>query len=153
MQPLVRRSLALVALSCVLLTANLAGCRSKKAETFQVTGTVKLTDGTPLEGGRLLFRPEGETVYAAKGDVRSDGTFELSTFGIGDGAVAGAHRVMVLPPVPEGFMDEPRTTPGTRLAIDLKYQSLRTSPLEFTVEPGGENHFDIAVEPLKRRGK
>jgi hypothetical protein len=127
----------------------MSGCSKSKAPTYQVTGTVKLADGTPLEGGRLLFRPEAETVYAAKGEIHADGTFELSTFGIGDGAVAGTHRVMVLPPVPEGFMDEPHTTPGTKLAINRKYQSLRTTPLQFTVEPGGENHFDIVVEPLK----
>lgn len=131
--------------------AGAAGCSEGKAPTYQVTGTVKLPDGTPLDGGRILFRPEGETVHAAKGDIRSDGSFELSTFGLADGAVAGTHKVMVLPPVPEGFMDEPRATPGTTLAIDMSYQNLRTSPLEYTVEAGGENHYDIVVQPLKKR--
>lgn len=146
-------TLRYVVLSCSLAgsVVGLSGCSEGKAPTYQVTGTVKLPDGTPLDGGRLLFRPEGDTVHAAKGDIRSDGSFELSTFGLADGAVEGVHKVMVLPPVPEGFMDEPKTTPGTTLAIDLSYQSLRTTPLQYTVEAGGENHFDIVVKPLKKR--
>jgi hypothetical protein len=137
----------------IALILGFMGCSSGKQPTYQVTGTVKLSDGTPLEGGRILFRPEGEMIVAAKGDIRADGSFELSTYGLGDGAVAGEHHVMVLPPVPEGFMDEPRTTPGTKLAIDRSYQSLRTTPLKYKVMPGGENHFDIVVQPLKVRKK
>lgn len=112
-----------------------------------------MPDGTPLAGGRLLFRPEGETVYAGKGEIGADGAFELSTFGISDGAVAGTHKVMVLPPTPEGAMDDVRKAAANSLRIDLSYQSLRTTPLEFTVEAGGDNHFDIVVQPLKVRGK
>lgn len=145
------RSLFSYCFMAVILATG--GCSSGKAPTFQVTGTVKLPDGTPLEGGRILFRPEGETVYAAKGEVRADGSFELSTFGLGDGAVAGKHAVMILPPVPEGFMDDPHETRGTKLAIDLGYQNLRTTPLKYTVEAGGENHFDIVVQPLKAQKK
>jgi hypothetical protein len=127
------------------------GCSSGKAPTYAVTGTVKLPDGTPLAGGRILFRPEGETVYAAKGEIGADGSFELSTFGLSDGAVAGTHKVMVLPPTPEGAMDDIRKAAASALRIDLSYQSLRTSPLEYTVKPGGNNHFDIVVAPLKVR--
>ena len=138
----------------VVILTGLAGCSGRgQAPTYQVTGTVKLSDERPLAGGRILFRPESDRAFTARGEIRDDGSFDLSTFGLGDGAVAGKHRVMILPPVPEGFMDEPRSTPGTELAISLKYQSLRTSPLEFTVEPGGENHFDIVVEPLIKKRK
>jgi hypothetical protein len=112
---------------------------------------VKLPDGTPLAGGRILFRPEGETVYAAKGEIGADGSFELSTFGMSDGAVAGTHKVMVLPPMPEGAMEDARKAAASAMRIDLSYQSLRTTPLEYTVTPGGDNHFDIVVETLKVR--
>ena len=138
-------------LSLAVLLAVAGGCSSGKAPTYAVTGTVKLPDGTPLTGGRLLFRPEGETVYAAKGEIGADGSFELSTFGLSDGAVAGTHKVMVLPPTPEGAMDDVRKAAASALRIDLRYQSLRTTPLEYTVTPGGTNHFDIVVEPLKVR--
>lgn len=140
---------------CCLLVflLSITACSSSKAPTYDVTGTVKLPDGTPLAGGRILFRPDGETVYAGRGEIREDGTFELSTFGASDGAVAGTHKVMVLPPTPEGAMDDVRKRTANALQIDLSYQSLRTTPLEYKVEPGGENHFDIVVEPLKTRRK
>ncbi len=139
----------------LLAMGLLAGCSGRgRAPTYEVTGTVKLPDGTPLAGGRIMFRPAGDSdvTFAARGEIREDGTFELSTFGLGDGAVAGKHKVMVLPPTPDELMDNPRANVGPRLFIDLSYQSLRTTPLEYRVaDDGTVNHFEIVVEPPKRK--
>lgn len=49
--------------------------------------------GKPLEFGSVLFQPDvGPT---ARGIIQPDGTFRLSTYGNGDGAVLGTHRVQI----------------------------------------------------------
>jgi hypothetical protein len=134
-------------------TCLLVGCSGGgPAPTFYVTGTVKLPNETPLDGGRILFRPEGGK-HSARGDIQADGTFELTTFKTGDGAVAGTHKVLITPELPEGFMDEPAARVGYRPPIDQRYQSVKSTPLEFTVTGEGSNHFDIVVEPPKRSNR
>lgn len=142
---------SIIWLSCFLTTACLlAGCsRGGPAPTFYVTGTVKLSDETPLSGGRVLFRPTSGK-HSARGDVQEDGTFELTTFKSGDGAVAGPHKVMITPALPKDFMDEPAARAGYRSPIDQRYQGVSSTPLEFTVTDEGSNHFDIVVEPPTR---
>ena len=124
--------------------------------TYPVTGTVKLSDGTPLSGGRILLRPDEDSKYAARGDIGEDGSFTLTTFKLGDGATAGTHRIMVTPPIARESLDAAaRKTKRPRPMIDPKYESLTKSPLTILVVSDGssENHFDLVVEPpsSKRR--
>ena len=121
------------------------GCSNQPAPTYPAGGIVKLADGTPLEGGQILFRP-GEGEYSARANIGADGTFQLKTFESGDGAVAGAHQVMVTPGVTEEDIEN-AVARAQQPLFHPKYQSLRTSPLEFTVEPAGENQFEIILDP------
>ena len=132
-------------IAATLLT--ITGCSEGGPEaTYSVSGTVKLPDSTPLNGGQILFRPiKGK--HSARGEIQEDGSFELSTFGSGDGAVAATHRVVITPPLPEDFMDEPAVQRRYRSPIDQRYQSVRTTTLEYAVTSDGPNHFDIVVEP------
>ncbi len=138
-------------------TVVLAGCSGNSpATTFQVSGTVKLSDGQPLTAGRILFRPDKDSKYSARGGINQDGAFELTTFKEGDGAIAGVHKVMITPEVDRAALDEPAATrKREKPVIDIQYQSLQRTPLEVTVTADGssENHFDLVVEPPRSRQK
>ena len=62
-------------------------------KTVPVKGRITYR-GKPLVQGTVTFEPE-DTGREASGDIGPDGTFVLTTFTDGDGAVPGIHRVRV----------------------------------------------------------
>ena len=64
--------------------------------TYKTTGKVLFSDGKLLEGGTIVFESVDHPV-TARSVIGLDGTFTLSTYGKGDGAVAGKHRVAISP--------------------------------------------------------
>ena len=48
--------------------------------------------GKPLTQGEIMFQPVSGTMFA-HGTIKRDGSFQLTTFTPGDGAVVGTHRV------------------------------------------------------------
>lgn len=70
---------------------TVAGCH-RGPQMAQVTGKV-VYNGQPLTFGTVAFQPPSG--QPAVGDIQSDGTFALSTYRPGDGAVVGKHRVRV----------------------------------------------------------
>ena len=105
-----------------------------------VRGTVKLADGKPAAGSQVVFEggPEGKKV-SARGDVRDDGSFELSTFRPGDGVPPGKYQVQVNPP-PMVNAEAAYVSP-----FNAKYGNFQTSGLEFEVKAGQRNEFPIQV--------
>ncbi|MEM8734014.1 MAG: hypothetical protein AAGG44_07325, partial [Planctomycetota bacterium] len=115
----------------------LSGCGSgiKKFPTAPVTGVV-MCDGKPVPMAMVFFEPiaEGEEAMVGKpGFSRADaeGKFTLSTYGDGDGAVIGKHRVRVdTPPtgIPDGcncqFSD----------SVDVMQVEIKDGVNEFTVD-------------------
>ena len=63
------------------------------APTFPVKGKVTYR-GKPLTQGSVTFEPDGAG-KEANGPIQPDGTFILTTYKPGDGAVAGLHRVAI----------------------------------------------------------
>jgi len=124
-----------------LAMASLVGCEAAVA-THPVTGSVVLADGSPAGGGIIKFRttsPEGETVKA-HGQIQPDGTFQLTTFNDGDGALAGEHQVILFSPA-TGDDGGAAAVPS----FPQKYRKYDTSGLTFQVEPG-ENNFVIELK-------
>jgi hypothetical protein len=124
----------------------LAGC-SSGPKTYPVEGTVVFKDGTPFPGGLVEFEPvtaDPKLRVNARGAVQPDGTFRLTTFKEGDGAVEGQHRAVVLPPAPPNLVED-RTKPPPPLILDRRFMSYDTSGLQFTVTQG-LNRFTIEVE-------
>jgi hypothetical protein len=78
---------------------------------------------------------------SASGPIRPDGTFVLGTHREGDGAVAGKHRVLVVPPLPPRLEEKNLPPP----AIHPRFQNFDTSQLEFVVGPD-QTDFTIVVE-------
>lgn len=89
-----RAFVALAALSLMLCS----GCGGSSQATpataiVRVKGTITFK-GKPLTRGQVQFEPKdaGRDAY---GKIQPDGTFVLTTFKEGDGAVKGVHRVSV----------------------------------------------------------
>jgi len=115
-----------------------AGCADDgRPPRYPVSGTLKLKDGTSLEDVTVLFRSiDGDQTARAR--VLTDGTFRLTTFDKYDGAVAGAHRVQVMPMRnPDGSFVIP---------VHPKYLNYIKSKLQYEVKPEEDNHFDIVIE-------
>jgi len=91
-----RRVFPLAALSAFALSACI-GCGSSGADTaaklIPVKGKVTVK-GEPLSAGTVRFEPD-DFGRPASGNLKSDGTFVLSTLKEGDGVVAGHHRVSI----------------------------------------------------------
>jgi hypothetical protein len=78
-----------------LLPVSGCGSSSGSGPATVVPAKGKVTyKGQPLTQGDITFEPI-ENGREANGSIKPDGTFELTTFKQGDGAVAGKHRVSV----------------------------------------------------------
>jgi hypothetical protein len=79
----------------LLLLLGAVGCGGG---LYPVRGKVTYKDGTPLTKGLVVFESSTRTPpITARGDIRADGSYELSTFKPADGAPAGKYRVLVSP--------------------------------------------------------
>jgi hypothetical protein len=121
----------------------LSGCHESPYELARVRGTVTI-DSQPLTFGRVMFAPtaKGDGIDAGKpalGPLQPDGTFVLTTYQDGDGAVVGDHWVTVI----GGGRDQATATPGVASAIPPFTRF--TVPTKQTVVAGQENEIDIRV--------
>ena len=81
-----------------------AGCGERRPPTFPVSGELFSKDGKPAAGAVVYFHPETAIVDSENpatsprpsGKVAEDGKFEISTFGLKDGAPAGKYRLSVV---------------------------------------------------------
>jgi hypothetical protein len=128
--------------SCLALLGPLlvgsTGCGS--GSIYPVQGKVVFKDGTPLQGGIVVFESVDNDRVIARGDIEPDGTFSLGTRKRGDGALAGPHRVLVSPP----FLANAEARRGPRL-IHPRFENFETSGLVLKVEKQA-NDFTIEVD-------
>ena len=125
------------ALATLLLSAMIAGCGPSLQP---VRGKVTLPDGKPAAGSQVVFESaQKENKISARGDVREDGSYELSTFKPGDGVPPGKYKVQVNPP-PMVNAEAAYVSP-----FNAKYSNYQTSGLEFEVRSGQRNEFPIQV--------
>jgi hypothetical protein len=127
-------------LMCGLLA--LAGCGRGY---YPVHGTVSLEDGKPLDKGMVVFESADGT-QMARGAIRPDGSYQLSTARPGDGVKPGRYRVLVNPMDLSDVPDEQKVLP-----FDVKYTRLATSGLEVEVK-AEDNDLPIKLtRPARRR--
>lgn len=136
----------------ILITVSLgasSGCgRGYEREVGRVTGTVTC-DGKLLTSGVVNFTPvevksgegltEEDFAKGARGEIQSDGSYELSTYHQGDGAAVGVHEVRVMQVDPEDD-DAPIVNGGFACSREV---------LRFSVEPG-RNTIDISMSTRNR---
>ncbi len=137
----------------VLMAGLLIGCGgSDHEETAPVTGKVTLK-GTPVTKGRIAFYPsQGRP---AMGAIQSDGTYSLTTFDQGDGALLGKHRVTITASETVGGVSMGTSVEEElKLAMEAtsyeqaktiwlvpqKYSNRKTSKLQAEVVSGSNTH-------------
>jgi len=141
---------------CLILP--LSGCQGDgKPEVAPTTGVVTY-DGEPVAKASVAFVPMGEAPNAI-GTTDDEGRFTLTTFNPGDGAVVGAHRVIVVPHNPNleqlsGDMSDPNEYLAAvaeaearekQSSLPPRYASVETTDLTVTVKPGTENELSLKL--------
>ena len=125
--------------SVVFVIVTVVGCGPG---TYPVEGQVVFTDGKAareLSGGAVEFRSlEVQPAVSARGLIRDDGSFSVTTHKPGDGAVAGRHRVLITPPIVLATKsDVPAAGPAggpLKQLVDPRVTAFETSGLEVVVE-------------------
>lgn len=126
-----------------LLVFNAFGCSDDANKTYPVRGIVRFPDGKVLRDGSIEFEIMGrDEPVTATGMIGPDGSFELGTFELDDGAFAGKHRVVVISDYVIGNgAERPGLIPES--ALDPRYRDYRRSGLVHEVKPQSNN---IVVE-------
>ena len=124
--------LALSSLAC-------ASCGSGGHEpVYQVTGKV-LFSGKPAPGAVVVFHSTGDKKASdvhPQGTVGDDGTFQISTYDLNDGAPAGSYDITVTwtKPIHPGEKDEVSLLP-------IRYVRPQSSGLHAQVKPEATNNL------------
>ena len=133
----------------VVVVLCLTGC-GKKAK---VTGTVKFSDGTPLNVGTVNYTDGTNLV---RGEIQPDGPFEMRTFTPGAGVLKGSYKVYLTETLqfgatgkrvlkgPNGEEIEMEVIGNTTSTIDPKYSDPEQSGM--TIDVKGNMTYDITIE-------
>ncbi len=76
----------------VLLCVAISGCGQRYPQTHPVSGTITY-QGQPVTAGTIVFYPEQGR--SATSSIEADGSYRLTTFRPGDGALPGRHTVTI----------------------------------------------------------
>ena len=133
----------------LVLIASLAatGCGNNVA-TVPVSGSVVFRDGTSPQFGSVELESD-DRQFTAKGKIERDGSFVLSTFQNGDGAVVGKHRAIVMQLVISDGVSKTQHHHGH--TVHPKHAKYETSGLQAEVAPDGPNRLTLAVEAAPSR--
>jgi hypothetical protein len=119
-----------------------------------VRGTVSF-GGRAVTSGALVFSPipknENEPPgKSATGDIQPDGSFQLSTHELHDGAVVGRHRVRFIPALDDEDeeVDDDGDSDTDRGPI-RKFADLAL-PADYEVEVQSDKDNELSVELVKR---
>jgi hypothetical protein len=126
-----------------LVAATAAGCGSSDPNAIKAvpaSGTVTFK-GSPVDEGTIGFLPEKGR--AASGTVK-DGHFVLSTYGEGDGAIPGKHKVTVVATRQKAASGKRGDEGAVIYLVPQKYSDPDTSQLEVEVPASGSG--DLKVE-------
>ena len=120
---------------------------------YSTSGTVYY-DGQPLDGARVMWYPEDDTMPPATATTDDNGEFVLTTYNAEDGAVAGKFKVTVKKMKPGEEIDnenppenpeDPRYRPQS--LIPEFYGDKDQTDLSAEVTQDGANEFEFKLEP------
>lgn len=131
-------------LLCSVALVLVAGCGGEPMH--DISGKVVFTDGSPVTAGMLIL--SSEDGRGAKSRIGIDGSFEITSAQLGDGAPAGTYAVGIIEPDGLTMSDEVRARAST-WAVAAKFQTPSKSGLTITVGPG-EATTDLVLEVEKR---
>jgi hypothetical protein len=125
--------------ACVVL-GLVGGCSGSEFDLAPASGIVTI-DGVPFTAGKVMFAPiaQGEERRAGRpalGRLQADGSFKLSTYEDGDGAVVGEHWATII------RLDDEAAAPA---AASVPAFSRLLIPTKQTVVAGEDNRFEIKL--------
>ncbi len=126
-----------------MVVCAVTGCHKSPYETAPVRGKVTI-DGRPFSQGKVMFAPIAKAgdVNSGKpafGRLRPDGSFSLTTYHDGDGAVVGEHWVTLI------RVADPSRPPANTHAAGIATFGRVTVPQKKSVIAGQDNEIDIAI--------
>ena len=108
----------------LVVLLGLGGCGGNSASLSVSTAPVKgkvTYKGIPLTRGSISFEPESGG-REANGNIQPDGTFALTTYKEGDGAVIGTNRIAIS-----------STSRVGKSAVPVKFRNYSSSKIEVEV--------------------
>ncbi|PQO40993.1 hypothetical protein [Blastopirellula marina] len=123
-----------------LIPLGFTGCGSGNPHLH---GKVTFTDGTPLDKGSVCFLKEG---YLARGQIKSDGSYEVGSLEENDGLPPGTYQVYI----DGATVEDTRSPTGTSPMLDADMTKPETSGLTVTV-PVDNGTLDITVKKPKKK--
>jgi hypothetical protein len=130
--------------ACLFGALTGAGCASRPA-VYPVKGRVTF-NGRAVSTGTVVFHALDDKLPLLRGEIRADGSFELTTYRPGDGAPGGKYQVTVHAFTPgKGVEGRDADYQPPRPLVPLKYTRLDQTPLAETVGPG-ENRLDLVLK-------
>ncbi len=129
----------------MLTMACTVGCGNR----CTVTGTVSYEEGGAVDGGIVIGEAtvDGKLVMV-QGNIEKDGSFSWGGDRVGDGALPGSYKVLVMPV----SLNDNELSAGKQPAVDGKYSKYDTSGLSFDVKDG-KNEFHVKVTKPKPKVK
>lgn len=149
-------------IAAAALAFGLSGCGgSDRQRVYPVRGTVTFEGKAMPGGGSISFVPlNRQAGKTAGGEIRENGTYELTTYNPGDGSMAGEFRVVIMQAVTMEPKEAPRDgekmpeggltglTVAEEDQIPMIYADVAKSPLKATVGPKANNVIDIDIKRL-----
>ncbi|QDT34155.1 carboxypeptidase-like regulatory domain-containing protein [Thalassoglobus polymorphus] len=138
----------------MLVTLSACGGKTdplKAARPKTVPASGKVTyNGTPVEGAQVNLIPATNTDPAAFALTEADGTFTLTTYDDGDGAVPGNYQVTVVKRSVETILnpDDPNGPPvGSKEESFLpkKYGSVSSTDLQANISSEGTDSLEFSL--------
>jgi len=120
-----------------VLAGGLCGCGGNEFAVAPVTGKVTC-QGKPVTEASITFSPfsqdaKAKAGKAAEATLNDSGEFTLNTYGNGDGAVIGKHRVTII-------------------MIDSYKKNACPEPGEIILDVvSGKNHFNIELDKASKK--
>jgi hypothetical protein len=135
-----------------LVLAVLAGCENGNSlGAVPVRGSVT-HNGQPLADGEVRYVPEDKGAgRMARGQIKQDGSFALTTATRNDGVVPGKYKVVVIAYGPvrkpnrdaSGFVTKEYQRP---LLVPVRYTKPDTTPITDIVDDQHSGSKDIVIE-------
>ena len=125
------------------------GCGDGRPPAYPAKGKVVFADGSPVKVGTIETKSLLHGVQATA-SIQPNGTFVLTTYQEGDGAVAGPHDCVVVQFIQAENIANHK--PSTLGVVHPKHASYATSNLKIEVSADKPNEFVVQVEGVAKSG-
>lgn len=122
-----------------------SGCGSGRPPAHPAKGRVVFANGSAVKTGTVELKSR-DFGTQARGNIEPDGTFVLTTYEPGDGAVAGSHDCVVVQMILAE--DAGIRSHGTYGVVHPRFSTYATSGLSCVIEASQDNNIVLLVEGI-----